>query len=101
MERQIDGVFRTAIDARELLHRGLATVRAELGLPSHPLGALLGDGPLGEFVFEADLEFGSEKVSFAFGLGNVEFTTLFMDLVGDLRRDEGGGGENEFEGKFR
>ena len=102
LEGEVDGglgVRRVTLrgDAGELLHGGVAAVGAEGGLAAHPLGTFAGDGPLGEFVFELDFEFGAVEAAFAVGLGNMELAAFFLERVADLVGDEGGGGEEEFE----
>jgi hypothetical protein len=73
---------------RLLLNRSLA---------AHPVGALFGDGALGQLVAQLNLELAAVQAAFAVELGDVEFLALFANLVGDLAGREGGRGEDEAE----
>jgi hypothetical protein len=98
VERHVNALAFRSLGAGELLHRGAALVRAEGGFPAHPLGALAGDGLLGQLVAEADFEFAAVEAALALHLGDVELAVFFPEFIGNVVRDEGGRGEDEFEG---
>jgi hypothetical protein len=66
-------------------------------LAAHPVGALFGDGALGELVAQLDLELAAVQAALAVELGDVEFLALLADLVGHLVGHEGGRGEDEVQ----
>jgi hypothetical protein len=81
----------------ELLHGSATAVGTEGGPTAHPLGALLGDSALGEFVFEPNLELTAVENALAFQLRDVKFPALLLDLVRGLVRNKCRRGENELE----
>ena len=85
------------MDASELLHRGRAAIRAECCLPPHPLSTFSGDGPLGQFVLELDLELAAVEAPFSFRLRDMKLSAFLPDLVCDLVRNESRRGEDEFQ----
>ena len=78
-------------------HGCLGAVALELGLMAHPVGALFGNGALGQLVAQLDLELAPVKASLGVEFGDVKFLALFANLVGHLTSREGWGGKNEAE----
>ena len=97
VQRHVGGLVRRDSPG-ELLHRRSGAVRAELSLPPHPVGAFLGDRPLGQLVAEPDLELAADRIPARGGAMWMKFSSLPLRLVRYFVRDEGRRSENELEG---
>ena len=98
MQRKIHRALATIVHVGELLHRGLAAIGAELHRTLDPIGALSGNGALGQLVLQLKLEGATVKRALTFRLRNLKFAVLLLELVGRLLRDESRGGKNELQG---
>ncbi|MNF73567.1 hypothetical protein D3C84_555720 [compost metagenome] len=85
----VRGVRFSRLHAGELLHRGLAAIGLEGGLTPHPFCALFGNRSLGKLVSQLNLELATVKAALTIQLRDVEFLSLFADLVGNLASNEG------------
>lgn len=97
MQGHIGGVSAAGLHTGKRLHGGLGAVAFEPGLAAHPVSALLGDGPLGQLVAQLDFELAAVQAALAVLLGDVEFLTLFANLVSDFAGGERGRREDEAE----
>jgi hypothetical protein len=95
VQRHVGGVCAIGLDQANCCIGCLGAVALEPGLAAHPVGALLGDGALGQLVAQLNLELAAVQAALAVELGDVEFLALFANLVGDLAGREGGRGEDE------
>ncbi len=84
MERQVDCLRITVLNAGKLLHWRFPTVRAELRLFLNPVSAFFGDCTLSELVAKLDLELCAVEASLSFKLGDEELPSLFLYLVSNL-----------------
>ena len=97
VQRYIGRVRAAGLNAGKLLHRSLAAIGFEGRFAPHPVGALLGDGTLGQLVAKLNLKFTAVQASLTIKLGNVEFFAFLANLVGNLVGDKRWRGEDEIQ----
>ena len=86
------------LHAGELLHGRSAAIGSELGLPPNPVGALPGDGPLGEPVLEPNLELGAKEALLLARAAGYGIPCSRRDLVCHFAGNKGRGREDELKG---